>query len=164
MALRLTLLGLLCLSLSARGDLNPSSAFVPAVFATPPGPKTATLAGETARDVAGILGHPYPRPAITYWRAEGKTVWILEARGKSHLITAGFVVAGGKIEKGEVLAYREDRGREVRSRRFLDQFAGAALGGDRKLDRSIDGITGATISVSALKNMARLALYLDSVK
>ena len=43
---------------------------------------------------------------------------------------------------------------------FTDQFSGSGLTDDLRLDRTIDGISGATLSVRALKKLARLALYL----
>ena len=43
-----------------------------------------------------------------------------------------------------------------------DQFKDATLTGDKELDKKIDGISGATLSVNALTKLARLALYLDS--
>ncbi|PSQ91940.1 MAG: FMN-binding protein, partial [Proteobacteria bacterium SW_6_67_9] len=49
---------------------------------------------------------------------------------------------------------------EVRREVFLEQFEGATLTDDRQLDHSIDGISGATLSVRALTKLARLALYL----
>jgi hypothetical protein len=49
-------------------------------------------------------------------------------------------------------------GRGIGGPEFVRQFKGASLTGDRGLDRRFDAITGATISVNAMKNMARLAL------
>ncbi len=142
----------------------PAEAFVAAQFTNPPTPATLALTGQATKAVEDILGQPYTRKGIRYWRAEDKTVWILEARGRTHLITAGFAVQDGSISLCEVLVYRESRGREVRGNRFLRQFQGASLTEDRGLNRRIDGITGATISVNAMKNMARLALYLDALR
>jgi hypothetical protein len=48
----------------------------------------------------------------------------------------------------------------VRHAFFTRQFDQAQLE-NGKLDRSIDGITGATLSVEALQRAARLALWLD---
>jgi hypothetical protein len=121
------------------------------------------IRGALATNVAAILGHAYPRASVTYWRADGKTVWILDGRGKSGWFKAGFAVSEGRITLCEVLDYRESRGREVRSRRFLRQFDGLALRrGTHELDRRVDGISGATISVNAMLNLARLALLLDA--
>ena len=43
---------------------------------------------------------------------------------------------------------------------FTQQFNHAALTKDVTLNQSIDGITGATMSVSAMKKIARIALLL----
>jgi hypothetical protein len=88
-------------------------------------------------------------------------VWILEETGKEELITAGFVVVSGRIDHVRVLAYRESRGQEVRQPSFLKQFRDARLREDDRLDRDIDGIVGATLSVGAMERMARLALLFD---
>ena len=60
-----------------------------------------------------------------------------------------------------MLVYRESRGDEVRYPRFTGQFTGAGLNSRQELDRGIDVISGATLSVNALTRLARLALYLD---
>jgi len=49
---------------------------------------------------------------------------------------------------------------EVRYPFFTDQYKDASLQKDKQLDRTIDGISGATLSVRALTKLARLALYL----
>lgn len=56
--------------------------------------------------------------------------------------------------------FRESRGFEVRYPFFTDQFRGARLREGLDLDREIDGISGATLSVRALTKLARLALLL----
>ena len=89
-------------------------------------------------------------------------MWVLETRGRSNTITVGFVVRDGRIQKTEVLVYRERRGREILARSFLRQFEGVSLTEQHRLDRRIDGITGATISVNTMQNLARLALVLTS--
>jgi len=147
-------------ALAEAGD--PPESFVAAQFTNPPAPALLALTGETAGEVEQILGRPYTQAQVRYWQAEGKTVWILEGRGKSQLITAGFVVEKGRMVKSEVLTYRESRGREILAPRFLQQFSGAGLRDGLELDRRIDSITGATISVNAMKNLARLALFLDA--
>ena len=60
----------------------------------------------------------------------------------------------------KVLIFRESRGWEVRYPFFTDQFKGATLVTDNNLDRKIDGITGATLSVNALTKLGRIALLL----
>lgn len=61
-----------------------------------------------------------------------------------------------------MLIYRESGGWEVRYPVFTDQFRQASLTENGKLDVTIDGMFGATLSVNALTRLARVALYLDS--
>lgn len=145
------------------GKASPAGAFVAVQFTNAPAPVELVLTAQAAGAVQEILGHRYDTKEINYWRANGKTVWVLEARGRSNIITAGFVTTEGRIDKAEILIYREMRGEQVKSKAFRNQFNKAGLTGDKRLDRRIDGITGATISVNAIKNMARLALYLEKV-
>lgn len=121
------------------------------------------MTGETARAAVRILGSDYPHSFVTYWRVNDKTAWLLTARGKSHPMTAGFVVAGGRLITCVVLEARDQHVGAVRSISFLNQFEGASLDKNKKLDRPVDGITGATVSANALKNMARLALALEAI-
>ena len=53
------------------------------------------------------------------------------------------------------------RGWEVRHSFFTDQFDDASLVKDARLDRTIDNISGATLSVRAVTRLARVALLLD---
>ena len=61
------------------------------------------------------------------------------------------------IAKIKILQYRESRGGEVVQQSFLQQFKGAQLN-NGLLTNSIDGISGATLSVWAVKKMAYAAL------
>jgi hypothetical protein len=112
--------------------------------------------------VERILGHSAGALRVRYWSQEGRTAWILEEIGKTEPITTGIVVDKGAIARISVLVYRESRGWEVRYAFFTDQFKGATLTALRELDRNIDGISGATLSVRALTRLARVALLLDA--
>ncbi len=151
---------LIALTVGGAKAADPSAVFVSAQFSALPEPVDLAIQGALKIAAADILGYAYPHPSLNYWQDNDKSVWVLEGRGKSHLLTAGFVIENGRITNSEVLVYRESRGREVRSKRFLRQFDKATLRDDRELDRRIDGITGATISVKSITNLARLALYL----
>lgn len=138
-----------------------ADAFLQEVFAThPPSPQVLWLKGDIRETAAAILGHPYPGLRIRYWKQDARTAWILEEIGKEQPITVGMVVGPAGMELLRVLDFRESRGWEVRYPFFTDQFEGIGLTADRQLDRHIDGISGATLSVRALKKLARLALYL----
>lgn len=117
---------------------------------------------ELQQKVNAVLGHPYKTLRIRYWRGDDATIWVLDEIGKEEDITIGFVVRDGVIARTDVLEFRESRGWEIRFPSFTRQFGGAQLAADGRLDRRIDGITGATLSVGAYERLARLALLLDS--
>lgn len=146
----------------ARGVyLTPEQFLGEAFPAAAPEPRTLWLSVEFKQQVEGILGHPPAQLRVRYWRAGERTAWILDEIGKTHPITFGVVVEGGAIAAIRVLEFRESRGDEVRHAFFTGQFEGVGLtGGDAQLDRGIDGITGATLSVWAMRKVARLALLL----
>lgn len=158
-------LAVLTLSLAAAaasGEVyQEPGAFIAEVFGSTPAPKVLWLTKERQAEAAAILGHPPAQLRQRYWNEGQKSVWILEETGKEELITAGFVIVGGHIDHVRVLVYRESRGQEVRQSSFLKQFRDARLTGDKRLDRDIDGIVGATLSVGAMERMARLALLFD---
>lgn len=127
-----------------------------------PKPDVVWLKGDVKQVVRDILGHNYPALRIRYWQVDQRTAWILEEIGKEKPITVGLVVDTDQLERVKVLAFRESRGWEVRYPFFTDQFAGIGLDDDRDLNGYIDGISGATLSVRALKKLARMALYLHA--
>ena len=129
--------------------------------ASPPKAETLWITKEVAVQAEKILGHAPKQVTIHYWKNNSRTAWILEEIGKEEPITAGFVVQSGKLNQVVVLNYRESRGGEVRYPNFLKQYQGADLQKDDQLNKNIDGISGATLSVRAMGRMARLALYFD---
>jgi hypothetical protein len=126
-----------------------------------PKPDVLWVTKDIAKQAEKILGHAPNQLRQRYWSSDGKSVWILDEIGKEEPITAGFVVSEGKVSQVRVLTYRESRGWEVRYPAFLKQYQGAELQSDNYLNRNIDGISGATLSVNAMNRMTRLALYFD---
>ncbi len=162
--------GLLCAALLApsatvlaRGTYQTPDDFVRTTFVgKAPAVKTAWITDSMQPAIERILGHPFAQRRVRYWQLGGRSAWVLEEVGKEEPITTGIVVNDGKIEQVKVLVYRESRGDEVRYPRFTGQFTGAGLKDNQELDRGIDVISGATLSVNALTRLARLALYLNS--
>jgi len=145
----------------ARGVYQTDKSFISEIYLNePPASEAIMLLGVLRGAVEEILGHPYASLRIRYWKKDGRTTWILDEIGKTEPITFGIVIKGSKIERIKVLAFREIRGWEVKYPAFTAQFTGASLKNE-KLDRSIDGISGATLSVWAMTSVAELALYLD---
>ena len=155
----------LCLLLStplafARDAYQSAEDFLAISFADDvPASKVVWLRGDVRKAVTEILGHPYAGLRIRYWQEDAKTAWVLEEIGKVEPITFGLVIEAGKIAQIKVLTYREHRGMEIRFDAFTQQFKGAMLR-DKTLDRTIDGISGATLSVRAMRKVAQLGLYL----
>lgn len=127
----------------------------------PPVPQKLWITKELREMATDILGHAPTALRYSYWRGRHKTVWVLDEIGKEQPITAGVVIDDGKVSVVRVLIFRETRGWEVRYPFFTDQFAGVMLGRDALLNRKIDGISGATLSVNALVKLTRLALLFD---
>ncbi len=129
-----------------------------------PAARSHTLSASDQAAARAILGHPYGASRIRYWESGGRTAWILEEIGKTRPITTGFVIDDGRIDLVRVLVYRESHGGEVKNSFFTRQFNGAKLGDAPRYDlsRRINNISGATLSVNALRKLSRFALYLDS--
>jgi len=119
------------------------------------------VSSELRESVESLLGRRFTMLRIRYWFEGEKTAWILDEIGKEEPITIGVSVEDDRISSVRVLEFRESRGWEVRYPFFTDQFRGARLVEYGKIDRRIDGITGATLSVAAVDRVVRLALMLD---
>ena len=125
-------------------------------------PKVQVLwvSGELREDVEQVLGHRFGKLRTRYWYNGESSVWVLDEIGKELPITIGVTIQNGTIADVKVLEFRESRGWEVKYPFFTDQFRQARLADDNGLDRNIDSITGATLSVSAVTRVARVALIL----
>jgi hypothetical protein len=121
------------------------------------------LKKDTKSRIEQLVDHPYPGVRVRYCEKEGKTAWVLDEIGKTEPITSGIIVNQGRVEQVRVLVFRESRGSEVHRDAFTRQYENAVLEEDDSLDRYIDGITGATMSVSAVNRQVKLALLLDEV-
>ncbi len=119
------------------------------------------LTRDLKASAAAILGHPYQGMRVRYWQAGARSAWIIDEIGKDMPITIGVVVDAAQIHQVSILVYREERGGEVHQDFFTRQFQGLKLQ-QQGLSGSIDGITGATLSVAAVTRAATLALMLDA--
>ena len=152
---------LLSCTVQARGVYQEPEAFINEVYQqSPPGLEKLWISGDIKEQIIGIMGHDLGVLRLRYWLKDGRSTWILEEIGKERPITTGIVVTNNQIEQVRILIFRESRGWEVRYPFFTDQFDGAMLKDDNRLDRHIDGISGATLSVNAVTKLARLALFL----
>ena len=125
-----------------------------------PAPKVIWISAKLRSRIEEIVKHRYKEFRLRYWAQGRKTVWILHDTVRSRLVSVGIAVDGSRIQKVEILLSTSKRGKLIRNHSLTDQFRGAALSPDNELDRNIDGISGATLSVAAVSRLAQLALFL----
>ncbi len=125
-----------------------------------PDSSTLWIRGDLRQAIESVLGHTFASLRVRYWHDGRTSAWILDEIGKELPITIGVSITEGEIGQVRILEFRESRGWEVRYPFFTDQFRAARLQADGGLDRNIDGITGATLSVKAVTRIARVALML----
>jgi hypothetical protein len=158
-------LGFFCalsLAWSGQGRYMDDASFFEAALSSPqPEQGVLWITPELRERIESVVGHRYPRLRARYWRNGDTTAWILDEVGKEEPITIGISIKARRVAMVRVLEFRESRGWEVRYPFFTDQFHGAALADSNEIDRDIDGITGATLSVAAVSRAVRLALLLD---
>ena len=147
-------------SSSAAHAAGPIDDFVARAFAQQPPMSMLWLTPELKQRAKATAGFAPDGARLRYWRDGERTAWIIDRVGKEAPITFGVVVAKDAIVSVEVITYRETRGHEIRAPRFLAQFVDArADTGRTGIDRRIDNVTGATLSVRASIDVARLALF-----
>jgi len=125
--------------------------------------QTLWLKKEIQSKVITILDHKYPKLRIRYSISDDvenpTSIWYLDEIGKERPITFGISVKNDQIQIIRVLEFRESRGYEINIPAFAKQFENIGLNSSQKLNQNIDGITGATMSVNAMKKIARLAIF-----
>jgi hypothetical protein len=145
----------------ARGTYQEPEDFLNEVFnGNVPQVKKLWIQGKIKEGVREVLGHDMGVLRVSYWQEDDRTAWILDEIGKSLPITVGIVINNSGIETLKILIFRESRGWEVRYPFFTDQFINAGIDDNLVLDRGIDGISGATLSVKAVSRIAAIALFL----
>ena len=127
-----------------------------------PKKKSLFFKGEVKEVAQKIMGQHYKKIRFKYWLYNSRSAWILNRIGKVRPITAGFIIDNCKIASVHVLVYRESHGWEIKYPLFRDQFEGVHLIRDYILNKKIDGITGATLSVNSMKKMTQLALAMHN--
>ena len=132
-------------------------------------PVTLQVTPADQRRARAELGGRVPNEAYTWYRAtaDGETVgWCLfdDQLGQPEPITFGVQLdPAGTLVRIEVVTYREDRGAEIRSRRFRRQFEGKGASDPIKLGSDIQAVSGATYSSRSATVVARRAVFLASL-
>jgi len=124
----------------------------------------SSMTNSTIQPVDGVSGgRATAHPIVSEVRdASGETVGYtvrMQVVSRSGPFTI-FVVLGRDmcVRRAEVLEYRADRGRQVRSPEFTSQFAGKCAGDPVQPGNDIHAATGATLSSRAMAEGVRDAL------
>ena len=134
--------------------------FLNQVFANNvPTPQRLWVTAELKTSLSQVRQLPPTKLSYRYWQKDTTVVWVLDEIGKERDITTGIVIQDNQIRQVKVLVYRESKGGEVQVPWFTAQFQG--LSHDHNWSNEIDGISGATLSVNALKIQAATALLLN---
>ncbi len=128
--------------------------------------ETVTLTDAHRSRIESLIGGRVRETEVTFWvgaraaQAVGYAT-VLDVIGKEQPITFMVAVAPDGVVLGvQVLTYRESQGSEIRSKRFLDQFAGKTLAAPLKLGRDVHGISGASLSSRSTTYAVKKALAL----
>ncbi len=118
-------------------------------------------------EIKAILDRPYAKLRLRYKISESQqsptTIWFLDEIGKERPISFAVAVKNQQIIQIKVLEFRESRGYEIHIPAFSQQFDNIGVDQEGRLNRNIDGITGATMSVNAMKKISRVALLLHEI-
>ncbi len=148
---------------SAKGVYQTPEAFLNHAFnGNIPPLSSVWLTKEKKQAITDILQHNPSFIRVKYWQNGSKTAWILDEIGKEKPITVGVIIETGKIQQLKVLSFRESRGWEVKHAFFTRQFDNIGINDKQQLDKPIDGISGATLSVRALKKLPELHFILNN--
>jgi thiamine biosynthesis lipoprotein len=131
-----------------------------------PQKEVRVLDAETRRKLEHSSGLHFPEASYTFFVSSKpnqppKYAIVLNEIGKSEPIT--FMVgmtADGKISEIVIMQFRENRGWEVKEKRFLNQFRGKNVRSSIRVDEDIINYTGATLSSKAIARGAKRALLL----
>jgi hypothetical protein len=112
------------------------------------------------------LGYALPRPSYTFYvamsgaRVDGYA-FIDEEKGEHLPITFAVKLSpDGRVQRQEIVVYREARGDEVRCDRFRKQFVGKSAHDAIEVDQDIVAVSGATISSRAMALGVKRAVVL----
>ncbi|MCW8870596.1 MAG: FMN-binding protein [Proteobacteria bacterium] len=144
------------------GEQQKIQAFLTQVFPDKiPLAKRLWLSAEYKTQLQQRLGQAPNKLSYRYWQDEDTVVWLLDEIGKERNITTAVVMKNNQVADVKVVIYRESKGGEVQIPWFTAQFQGVTSLDNWQKD--IDSISGATLSVNALKKQVTMALALNAL-
>ena len=128
--------------------------------------KKVQLEGSELEHIKSRLGYTPARNSYTFYIATSAGhidgyAFIDEEKGEHLPITFAVKLSPtGKIERQEIVVYREARGDEVRDEHFRAQFVGKSAADAIDTDQDIQVVSGATISSRAMAVGVKRAVVL----
>jgi len=133
-------------------------------------PKQVTLTPEQIKAVNDIFKQTLivagktPLVYTFYTTKDAGTTIIEKQMGKWGIITTMLLIGtDGKLKNLEVLSLTEKRGKPIVLRPFLSQFIGKGIDDTIEVGKTINGVTGATISSKAMVLTVKRALAVYNV-
>ena len=124
-----------------------------------------TLSDEQKKQIEDASGVDVRDRTEQVWKVDGGG-WLIvdEVLGKHEFITYALGLdASGAVKQIEILDYRETYGYEVRDAKWRAQFAGMTSQSAPKLGKSIQNVSGATLSCRHLTDGVRRLLVFHDV-
>ncbi len=131
---------------------------------SPPEPGYLWITPLIRPKIEAVIMHGYNGFRIKYWDKDDETVWILEDVAKEKPVCVGLITYQEKINRLDIIFSTGKWGRQVQNINFTNQFNNIEIDENGILNKHIDGISGATLSVNVLSRLAQLALLLDKIK
>ena len=132
---------------------------------------TLKLNKKNKQSIQNQVKQAFYKEELYYWNISQNDTTIAYAfldnvKGKSMPITFMVILnKDGSIINTNVIKYREPYGGEVGNNRWLEQFNEKNEKSNYDVGKTIDGITGATISVNSLsKGIKKIVLLYNQVK
>lgn len=123
--------------------------------------QTLWLTPDRKAEALQLLGQTLTQARMRYQSLGQRHLWTLSEIGKEKPITFAVVTENGRIQRIDVMVFREARGDEIRLPQYTAQYRNLSLTPTGQLSASVDGISGATYSVRSMQKVAKLALLLD---
>ena len=124
-----------------------------------------TLSDEQKKQIEDASGVDVRDRTEQVWKVDGGG-WLIvdEVLGKHEFITYALGLdASGAVKQIEIMDYRETYGYEVRDAKWRAQFAGMTSQSAPKLGKSIQNVSGATLSCRHLTDGIRRLLVFHDV-
>lgn len=131
---------------------------------SPPEPGYLWITPLIRSKIETVIMHGYKGFRVKYWDKDEETVWILEDTAKEQPVCVGIITYLEKIIRLDIIFSNNKWGKQVQNIHFTNQFNNIEIDESGILNRHIDGISGATLSVNATSRLAQLALLLDKIK